>query len=351
MSKITKKIIARTSKPKKDFNQSKNLIYASYMLVTSLTLLAWTSIYNGTIKGFSIPSLLAILGFGYMWVHYFAAYLKTNYEPGLSLKKSFKFTQYFVLVAIIAHPLLIILDLKSSGFGLPPSSFKEYFGVGGALFISLGTISLLAFLSFELKNVLKKRPRIWRAVLSLNDLAMLLIILHGFKLGFVIKGGWFQHVWLFYGLSLLYFFYDKYVNKGLLKKYVEGFIVGVIIFLLAFISLATDRFIDNNNSSNQQGLGSSQNQDSEDIKVQDSSQVKISLDQLAEANGLNGQDCWVAIDGTVYDATNNSEWENGQHIPSMGQAKCGEDLSDVIGQSPHGKSVLSDLNVVGKLES
>jgi hypothetical protein len=68
-------------KPKKEFNQSKNLILASYLLIASLTLLTWNSYFQGSFKGFSIPSLLAMLAFGFMWVHYLASYLKTNYQP------------------------------------------------------------------------------------------------------------------------------------------------------------------------------------------------------------------------------------------------------------------------------
>jgi predicted heme/steroid binding protein len=48
----------------------------------------------------------------------------------------------------------------------------------------------------------------------------------------------------------------------------------------------------------------------------------------------------------VYDVTNASNWSNGSH---NGQRLAGTDASSVILSSPHGKSVLSGLPVVGTL--
>jgi hypothetical protein len=40
----------------------------------------------------------------------------------------------------------------------------------------------------------------------------------------------------------------------------------------------------------------------------------------------------------------------GRHTPSGGRARCGLDLSDVIDESPHGKSKLRLLKKVGSFE-
>lgn len=339
-----------SARKQKGFNQSKNLIYASYFAVTSLSLFAWNSYFGGSLAGFSIPSLLAILAFGYMWVHYFAGWLKTNYEPTLNTTLSLRFSQYFVLFAILAHPVFIITNLHSKGLGLPPASFKSFFGASAIFFISLGTISLFAFLAFEFKKELKSRPKLWQAVLALKDLAMLLILIHGFKLGFIIKSGsgLFRYVWLFYGLSSLYFYYDKYIKQGLIKKFAELFIICLVVWMLIFLSLGIVKNQSGSNSTN------SNSQNSENSIVQPPSNQNsntVTKAELAAANGLGGQDCWVAIDNVVYDATNNPEWKNGQHTPSRGMAKCGQDLTEVIKQSPHGKAVLSELEQVGQLQN
>lgn len=79
--------------------------------------------------------------------------------------------------------------------------------------------------------------------------------------------------------------------------------------------------------------------------------VPISQAELAKNNGLDGNECWVAVDGVVYSISGFSEWQMGRHIPSEGKATCGRDLSGVIGESPHGKSVLQLLKQVGTLEA
>lgn len=77
---------------------------------------------------------------------------------------------------------------------------------------------------------------------------------------------------------------------------------------------------------------------------QDTSKV-FTAEELAKYNGKNGAKTYVAIDGIVYDLTGVKAWKNGKH---KGQ-KAGRDLTKAIKWSPHGKKVLKDKPVVGKL--
>lgn len=347
-----KKIVPKSFRKKVQFRHSKDLILPVYTLITALTVLAWNSYFNADLSGFSIPSLLAMLAFGFMWVHYFARYLKTNFEPDLDTSKETKFTQYFVLLAILLHPLLIILNLRNIGLGLPPASFSSFFGKLGYFFIILGTISLSAFLLFEFKVKLEKKPKIWSAVLKLNDLAMLLIILHGFRLGFIINSSFFRYVWLGYGLTLLYFFFDKYVQKKVIKKFVEVFIISLVLMAMAFISLAVNgKQLTSANDSKPQSttLGTDSKQKSV-AQSNSSNLLRVTKAELSANNGLSGHKCLVAVNGTVYDATGNPKWKNGEHTSSVVPAKCGNDLSELIRQSPHGLRALNELNKVGRLQ-
>lgn len=76
-----------------------------------------------------------------------------------------------------------------------------------------------------------------------------------------------------------------------------------------------------------------------------------SLAELAKFDGRGDHDCLVAVDGQVYKIEQGRLWQNGQHEPSEGQASCGRDLSQVITRSPHGKSKLATLQIVGKLKN
>lgn len=73
----------------------------------------------------------------------------------------------------------------------------------------------------------------------------------------------------------------------------------------------------------------------------------VSESELAQRDGINGHECWVAVDGKVYAISGFSQWQMGRHLPSNGKATCGRDLSAVILESPHGKSTLQLLKVVG----
>jgi len=77
----------------------------------------------------------------------------------------------------------------------------------------------------------------------------------------------------------------------------------------------------------------------------------VTQSELAAANGKDGKDCYVAVDDTVYQIKDFDLWSNGEHTTSGGQAFCGADMTDVIGKSPHGRSKLSELIIIGKLDS
>lgn len=74
--------------------------------------------------------------------------------------------------------------------------------------------------------------------------------------------------------------------------------------------------------------------------------LELTLDQLKQYDGKNGNPAYIAVDGVIYDVSNVSRWKNGSHEGYS----AGKDLTDAIkGKSPHGTSVLEGVPVVGKL--
>lgn len=73
----------------------------------------------------------------------------------------------------------------------------------------------------------------------------------------------------------------------------------------------------------------------------------FTVEELSEYDGQDGNPAYVAIDGVVYDVTDNDAWTEGEH---QGQQLAGTDATAAIEESPHGDSVLEDLEVVGNLE-
>ena len=74
--------------------------------------------------------------------------------------------------------------------------------------------------------------------------------------------------------------------------------------------------------------------------------LTLTLEDLKAYDGQNGQPAYIAIDGTIYDVSAVEPWKTGIH---QGKYKAGNDLSEEIKKSPHGKGVLKQAVVVGVL--
>ena len=74
--------------------------------------------------------------------------------------------------------------------------------------------------------------------------------------------------------------------------------------------------------------------------------LELTLDQLKQYDGKNGNPAYVAVDGIIYDVGNVSAWKNGDH----NGYSAGNDLTDIIkNKSPHGVKNLEGLPIVGKI--
>ena len=74
--------------------------------------------------------------------------------------------------------------------------------------------------------------------------------------------------------------------------------------------------------------------------------LELTLEQLKQYDGKNGNPAYIAVDGILYDVTNVRQWSNGMH----NGYSAGQDLTDAIKNvSPHGVSQLKGVPVVGKL--
>lgn len=73
---------------------------------------------------------------------------------------------------------------------------------------------------------------------------------------------------------------------------------------------------------------------------------EITLEQLAQYNGKNGQPAYVAVNGVVYNVTNNPLWAGGSHFFGL---TAGRNLTSEFQMCHPGAMVLSVLPVVGTL--
>lgn len=74
--------------------------------------------------------------------------------------------------------------------------------------------------------------------------------------------------------------------------------------------------------------------------------LELTLEELAQFDGKGDNKAYVAVDGNIYDVTGNRKWLDGEHEQGM---TAGKDLSDFISSAPHGKDILKQFTIVGKL--
>ena len=73
---------------------------------------------------------------------------------------------------------------------------------------------------------------------------------------------------------------------------------------------------------------------------------EYTLEELAGYNGKNGK-IYIAYQGQVYDVTDSSLWEGGNH---QGLHDAGQDLTAAKDEAPHGPETFKANPVVGTLK-
>ncbi len=177
------------------------------IITTTLSFVVWAQYLDwnfSRLGAYRLFPLFGLVAFGLMWGHYIVAALRgLSGLPSAVSARYFELTSIVVLVLILMHPGLLIVQLWSDGFGLPPDSYLEnYVAPSLAWAAMLGTLSLIVFLLFELRHWFSDKSW-WKFIGYASDVAMFAIIIHGFQLGTHLQSGWFQTIWIFYTISLL----------------------------------------------------------------------------------------------------------------------------------------------------
>ncbi|HUS26070.1 MAG TPA: hypothetical protein VMY99_01855 [Nevskiaceae bacterium] len=177
------------------------------LAVAATAFVAWGHSNNwqfAQISTYRIFPLFGLLAFSLLWAQYMV--LAVCYWRRIDrklMRRYFETSAFFVLLAIVLHPGLLVYQLWRDGFGLPPESYqKNFVGPGMGWVATLGSISLFIFLAYELRRIFGDRPW-WPWVAYASDVAMLLVFYHGLRLGDQLHEGWFRGVWVVYGVLLV----------------------------------------------------------------------------------------------------------------------------------------------------
>lgn len=71
------------------------------------------------------------------------------------------------------------------------------------------------------------------------------------------------------------------------------------------------------------------------------------MEELARFDGRDGRPAYLAYAGKVYDVTDSFLWRDGRH---QALHRAGQDLTEALGQAPHGPELLERFPVVGILK-
>jgi predicted heme/steroid binding protein len=105
--------------------------------------------------------------------------------------------------------------------------------------------------------------------------------------------------------------------------------------LTRFTELQTISF----NASKQKSSEPSANNSAAELK-------KFNLEELKQFNGQSGKPAYFVFEGKVYDVTNSSSWQGGNH---EGAHQAGKDLTEALKIAPHGKEAFSKVKQIGIL--
>ena len=75
-------------------------------------------------------------------------------------------------------------------------------------------------------------------------------------------------------------------------------------------------------------------------------QRDLTLEELEKYNGKDGNPAYIAVNGVVYDVTNNAAWAAASHFGLV----AGKDLTSEFASCHAGQPILSKLKVIGKLK-
>lgn len=182
-----------------------------------LAVIAWAqslavSLDRATI--YDIFTVFGILAFSIMWAHYMVGLAARHYQIDKTyLKRYYSWSALAVLGALLLHPGLLMWQLWRDGVGLP----INYVAPDMRLFLILGQIAFLLFIAYEFHRKFESRSW-WHYVERASDLAMILVLVHGYQLGKDRLPDWFMALWLVYGAAFLFAIAHSTVHRYRLTK-------------------------------------------------------------------------------------------------------------------------------------
>ncbi|HEX9594615.1 MAG TPA: hypothetical protein VF996_00565 [Candidatus Saccharimonadales bacterium] len=168
----------------------------------------------GSLTKLQLFPLLGLIAFTTMWWHFFVGFIRQIRPEFQKFDTLHRISGYWVFVALSLHPILLWTWGAGQGFASPLDTNRAYLGINYR-YALLGMFGLIVFWLYDLARWLRERAwvkRYWWLIDTVDDAAFLIIWVHAFNIGGHVQEGWFRWLWIFYGLSGLFFVIYKHLK-------------------------------------------------------------------------------------------------------------------------------------------
>lgn len=167
-----------------------------YPLSVRISRLSWD--LSSTRILFNLFPFFGLLAFSILWLHVMSGVFEPFLRKYIDLDRFVRITAMIVLVALIAHPLLLFFAVD---FNL--DAVFSY----GKNYIFLGLIGWMLLITYDIGKLLQKKynffVRHWNKILLTSTIGFLLIFFHSISLGSDLQSGALRVVWIFYGVTAI----------------------------------------------------------------------------------------------------------------------------------------------------
>lgn len=161
----------------------------------------------------NIFPMFGLLAFSLLWLHSISG----AFEPWLRKHVNFDVfvsrTATLILIAIILHPLLLLIDMRFS--------LQDTFLYYGKTAVWLGIIGWLLLISYDITKPFKKYAVVakrWNSILIISNIGFVITFFHALKAGSDLQSGFLKYLFIFYGVTAIICLIWTYAIMPLMKK-------------------------------------------------------------------------------------------------------------------------------------
>jgi hypothetical protein len=154
-----------------------------------------------------------LIAFTTLWIHIISGVFEERLRQIIDFDKFIHYTSLLILFSLIAHPLLLFINIDFEIFSLIKF---------GGIYIWIAVIAWLMLITYDIGKLLKRKydffGRHWKFILIFSTIGFLITFFHSIVIGGDLQEGFIRTLWIFYGLTAVIATIYNYGIKSFLKK-------------------------------------------------------------------------------------------------------------------------------------